>query len=85
MNSPHFRISNPPSKPILIWDGDCRFCELWIERWRVLNAGKTDAIPYQQAASRYPEILQEQFERAIVYIDTEGKVFTGAAAIFPPC
>ena len=33
------RIANPPSKPVLIWDGDCHFCRMWIERWRATTAG----------------------------------------------
>ncbi|PYJ26194.1 MAG: hypothetical protein DME90_12360 [Verrucomicrobia bacterium] len=33
------RVSNQPSKPLLIWDGECDFCRLWIERWREITAG----------------------------------------------
>lgn len=76
------RVSNPPTKPLLIWDGECRFCRLWVERWRVLVANRADDTSFQQIADRFPEIPRKQFERAVVYIDASGNVFSGAEAIF---
>ena len=76
-----FRVSNPPPKPLLIWDGDCRFCELWIERWRAATRGKFDDAPSQQVSARYPEVPADVFNHAVVYIDETGSVFTGAEAI----
>src|SRR5437868_13482292 len=81
--SPEFHLSNPPAKPILLWDGDCRFCRLWVERWRVITGGRIDDAAFQQAASRFPEIPRQEFDHAIVYVDQEGKVFSAARAIFP--
>ncbi|HEY4282068.1 MAG TPA: lipase maturation factor family protein [Chthoniobacterales bacterium] len=79
---PALRVSNPPPKPLLIWDGECRFCALWVERWRQIAGSSADDAMSQEAAARYPEIPPELFERAIVYIDADGKVFTAAEAIF---
>src|ERR1051325_8780550 len=76
------RVSNPPAKPLLIWDGDCRFCELWVERWRIFGAGRLDDATSQDAAARFPEIPAEQFDRTVVFIDTNGTVLTGAEAVF---
>ena len=76
------RLSDPPARPILIWDGDCRFCALWVERWRVLTGARIDDSPFQQAADQFPEVPRELFERAIVYIDEQGRVFSAAEAIF---
>jgi predicted DCC family thiol-disulfide oxidoreductase YuxK len=81
MNNPIMRVTTPPSKPILIWDGDCRFCALWVERWRSLTSRNIEDAPFQEAAARFPEIPKEQFDRAIVYVDEAGHVFTAAAAI----
>src|SRR5881275_2683498 len=61
----HFRVSNPPPKPLMIWDGECHFCKRWIERWQEITAGKVDYVTYQQAAHRFPEIPIEQFQRAV--------------------
>jgi lipase maturation factor 1 len=80
--SSHPRVASPPSKPLMIWDGDCHFCRLWIERWRVLTAGEVDYETYQKAATRFPEIPPEQFQRSVVYIDNEGEVFFAAEAVY---
>ena len=64
----------------MIWDGDCHFCRRWIERWRAITAGKVEYAPYQEI--QFPEIPREQFQRSVVFIDTTGQVFAGAAAVY---
>ena len=76
------RVSNPPPKPLLIWDGECDFCRLWIERWRESTGGNVDYAIYQEAAGRFPEISIEQFKRSMVFIEPDGKVFFAAEAIY---
>src|SRR6267378_944053 len=66
----------------MIWDGECHFCRLWIERWRVLTAGEIEYETYQKTAVRFPEIPQEQFQRSVVYIDKAGDVFFAAEAVY---
>jgi lipase maturation factor 1 len=76
------RVSNPPPKPLLIWDGECHFCRRWIERWRVITGGEVEYARYQEIAERFPEIPREQFQRSVVYIDKNGQVFVAAAAVY---
>jgi predicted DCC family thiol-disulfide oxidoreductase YuxK len=76
------RVSSPPPKPLMIWDGECHFCRRWIERWRETTDGDVDYAAYQEAANRFPEIPLEQFERSVVYVDQTGAVFTGAEAVY---
>src|SRR5881398_3384952 len=76
------RVSNPPPKPLMIWDGDCYFCKRWVERWREITAGKVDYAPYQEAASRFPEIPVKQFMRAVAFIDSDGRTFFAAEAVY---
>jgi lipase maturation factor 1 len=76
------RVSSPPSKPLLIWDGECRFCQLWVERWRVVTRGAADDATFQDVADRFPEIAREQFQRSLVYIDKSGQVFFAAEAVY---
>ena len=76
------RVSNPPPKPLLIWDGECHFCRRWIERWRVVTGSEIDYEPYQEVAERFPDIPREQFQRSVVYIDRNGQVFVAAAAVY---
>src|SRR5438874_6665164 len=76
------RVSNPPTKPLMIWDGECHFCRHWIERWREITAGEVEYAPYQEIADRFPEIPREQFQRSVVYIDKTGQVFVAAEAVY---
>jgi lipase maturation factor 1 len=76
------RVANPPQKPLLIWDGECHFCRLWIERWRELTRGEVEYETLQKIDNRFPEIPREQFERSVVFIDRDGNVFTAAAAVY---
>src|SRR2546421_11399023 len=81
MNS-QMRVANPPPKPLMIWDGECHFCRRWIERWRENTRGEVDYATSQESADRFPEIPREQFERAVIYIETDGAVYSGANAVF---
>ena len=81
MNS-HPRVSNPPPKPLLIWDGDCHFCRLWIERWQVITRGEVDYATYQELADRFPEIAKGQFQKSVVFVDKDGEVFFAAEAVY---
>ena len=75
-------VSNPPPKPLMIWDGECHFCKRWIERWREITAGKVDYATYQEAAARFPEIPIEQFKRAVALIEPDGEAFFAAKAVY---
>jgi lipase maturation factor 1 len=76
------RISNPPPKPLVIWDGDCEFCRLWIERWCGITMGKVDYVTYQTVGDRFPEIPADEFTRSIVFIEPNGTAFFGAEAVY---
>jgi predicted DCC family thiol-disulfide oxidoreductase YuxK len=76
------RVSKPPTKPLLIWDGECDFCRLWIERWREITADKVDYAPYQEVADRFPEISREEFTRAMAFIEPDGETFFAAEAVY---
>jgi len=81
-SEPRLRVSNSPPKPLLIWDGECLFCKMWIERWREITAGKVDYATYQQAASEFPEIPLDQFKHAMAFIEPDGKTFFAAEAVY---
>jgi len=76
------RVTDPPPKPLMIWDGECHFCRRWIERWREITAGEVDYATYQEAANRFPEIPLEQFQRAVAFIEPGGKAFFAAEAVY---
>jgi predicted DCC family thiol-disulfide oxidoreductase YuxK len=72
----------PPTKPLLVYDGDCSFCSRWVARWRCGGAEEVDAEPFQTAAERFPEIPRENFGRAVHLIEPTGQVYRGATAAF---
>src|SRR5437588_11677836 len=76
------RVSNPPSKPLLLWDGECYFCRLWIERWKEITAGKIDYATYQEAAEYFPEISRDEFKHSMVFIEPHGTAFFAAEAVY---
>jgi predicted DCC family thiol-disulfide oxidoreductase YuxK len=78
------KVATPPLKPLLVFDGDCRFCGLWIRRWQQMTGDDVDYLPSQdpQIASRFPEIPREQFQTSVQLIEPDGKLFSGAEAVF---
>ena len=78
----HLSMAAPPPKPLMIWDGECHFCRLWIERWREITRGEVEYATYQEVAEKFPEISRTEFQRAVAYIDREGKVFFAAEAVY---
>ena len=81
-NELHLRVTNPPPKPLLIWDGDCDFCRRWIERWREMTRGEIDYATSQEVADRFQVIPRDQFAKSVVFIETDGKVSYGADAVY---
>ncbi len=76
------RVATPPAKPLMVWDGDCHFCRRWIERWREMTAGHVDYEPFQTSAVRFPAIPRIEFEEAVQFIETDGRVFRAAEAVY---
>ena len=78
------RVAAPPSKPVMIYDGDCDFCWLWVRRWQQSTRAVIDYLPSQDAsiASRFPEITREQFDASVQLVESDGQVYGGAQAVF---
>lgn len=76
------RVAEIPPKPLLVFDGDCGFCRMWIARWKLLTGEHVDYAPFQEAATRFPEIPIEAFRRAAQLVDVDGEVYGGAEAVF---
>jgi predicted DCC family thiol-disulfide oxidoreductase YuxK len=70
------------NRPLMLYDGDCGFCLRWIARWQHITADKVEYESFQSAASRFPEIPREHFERAVHLIDVDGSSSHGAEAVF---
>ena len=71
-------------KPLLVYDGDCGFCRLWIERWRAATGDRVDYAPYQEVAGRFPDVPRERFAEAVQLWEPDegGRWWSGAEAVF---
>src|SRR5438094_4819429 len=78
------RVSSPPAKPLLVLDGDCNFCRYWIARWQRITGDRIDYLPFQDPAiaERFPEIPRARFDQAVQLIETDGRVYSSAGAVF---
>jgi predicted DCC family thiol-disulfide oxidoreductase YuxK len=78
------RVATPPPKPLLVFDGDCNFCKLWIRRWQKLTGDTVNYLPSQapDISAQFPEIPPQRFETAVQLIETDGVVYSGAEAVF---
>lgn len=82
--NPIQHVAAPPPQPLLVYDGDCRFCTLWIKRWQQVTGAQVDYLPAQDAsvAAQFPEIPRSQFDAAVQLIEPSGEVLSGARAAF---
>ena len=69
-------------KPVLVYDGDCGFCKVWIARWQSVTKGEIDYAPFQEVQGQFPKISPEEFKNSIQLIEPSGKVSHGAEAVF---
>ena len=77
---PDVRVAVPPARPVVVFDGDCKFCRFWIRRWKSVTGDQVEYVPYQEAAPRFPEIPEAEFRRAVQLVLPTGEVFSGAEA-----
>ena len=68
--------------PLVLFDGACGFCGIWIEYWRELTDSRVDYVPSQQAAANHPEVAAEEFTKSVQLILPDGRVRSGAHAVF---
>jgi len=69
------------NKPTMLWDGDCRFCFHWIQRW---NKATGDAVlyrPYQEALPEFPQVKEEDCRQSVQLVLEDGRVLKAAHAV----
>ena len=78
------QVAAPPPKPLLVFDGDCSFCRRWIRRWQQSTGDRIEYLPFQETriADQFPELTREGFEKAVHLIETDGRVYRAAEAVF---
>lgn len=72
----------PSSKPLLIYDGKCGFCKIWIDYWRKLTGDRVDYAPSQEIGDQFPQISKKEFSQAVQLVRADGTISRGARAVF---
>jgi predicted DCC family thiol-disulfide oxidoreductase YuxK len=81
MPPPRYRVAAPPPRPLVLFDGDCRFCRRWAEQWQRDFAGRLDVAPSRVARGRFPEIPSAAYDEALQLVEPDGAVYSGARAV----
>jgi predicted DCC family thiol-disulfide oxidoreductase YuxK len=68
-------------KPLMVYDGDCSFCKVWIDYWKRLTGDRVDYAPFQEVADQFPHIPRENFDKAVYLIMPDGTAYKGAQAV----
>ncbi|MDB6065568.1 MAG: hypothetical protein JWR26_1776 [Pedosphaera sp.] len=78
------QVASAPAKPLMIYDGECNFCKFWIRRWQQSTGGRVDYMASQdpRVGEQFPEIPRQRFEESVQFIETDGRVYSGAEAVF---
>ena len=71
-----------PSKPLMIWDGECNFCRMCAERFSSYKEKKVDLLPYQKLHEKYPHAPKKDYTSSVVLFMPTGVVYHAAAAIY---
>ena len=71
-----------PAKPLLIYDGECRFCCRWVEAWRAVTGDRVNYERSQDIGQQFPQIAPEEFARAVQWMGEDGSICSGAEAVF---
>jgi predicted DCC family thiol-disulfide oxidoreductase YuxK len=75
-------VKNKPEWPLLIYDGDCGVCRLWVDYWKSLTGDRVRYAPFQDVALNFPEIPLEHFKQFVILIAPDGEIYRGAEAVF---
>jgi lipase maturation factor 1 len=71
-----------PTRPMLVYDGDCGFCGYWARYWHQLTGDSVSYRPYQEVADEHPDIPLAEYQRAVQYIASDGRRASAAEASF---
>ena len=70
------------NKPVLIYDGQCGFCKLWIEYFKRRTGYRIEYATSQDVGANYPFIARDQFDSAVQLVYPDGTYVSGAEAVF---
>ena len=68
--------------PLVLYDGRCGFCRIWIQYWNQLTGDRVDYAASQDEGGRFPQIPGESFGESVQLVWPSGEVIAGARAVF---
>src|SRR5258708_26413588 len=69
-------------KPVLIYDGHCGFCRIWLDYWRQLAGERIEYLASQDVGDRFPQIPREAYSQSVQLVRPDGSVASGAGVVF---
>lgn len=67
-------------RPLMVYDGDCRFCTRWIERWKTITG---DRVEYRRSQDGpFDGIPADACQRSVQFVGTDGSRTERARAVF---
>lgn len=73
---------SPAAIPVLIYDGRCGFCRIWIDYWKQLTGDRIEYVASQEVGDRFPQIPADAYARSVQLVHPDGTVTSGARAVF---
>src|SRR5579862_5172229 len=67
--------------PLVLYDGQCGFCRIWIQYWGQLTGNRLDYAPAREAGGKFA-IPPENFGQSVQLVMPGGEVISGARAVF---
>ena len=67
---------------VLIYDGNCGFCRIWLEYWKQLTGDRVEYVASQDVKERFPQIPGEAYAESVQLVRPDGSVASGARAVF---
>lgn len=68
-------------RPIMVYDGECRFCRRMIARLRKMTSNQIDYRSYQRVAHEFSQVSVQDFEKAVYWFDPGGRFLWGSDAV----
>ena len=60
------------ARSTLIYDGECDFCVCSVGWLKRIIKDQVECLPFQSSLKRFPQIIVENCERSIHWIDVDG-------------
>src|ERR1700730_5091258 len=70
------------ARPLLIFDGQCGFCRIWIQYWKQVTGPGVEYAAAEDVSASYPDIPREDYGKSVQLVMPEGEVLSGARAVF---